>query len=125
MASTLTVKAVRMRSLFCAVISGSWSRSRSGPVSGTQITPLVCLIMNAIRLGVILLAATMMSPSFSRLASSTTTTGRPAAMSATARSTLSSGTGPGTGRRLSSSARSRAWPPAAGPAGTAVGVRRG
>ena len=45
--------------------------------------------MKAISSGVILLAAMMMSPSFSRSASSTTTTGRPAAMSAIARSTLS------------------------------------
>ena len=40
-ASTLTVNAVRMRSEFCAVISGSASRSRSAPGIGTQITPLV------------------------------------------------------------------------------------
>ena len=40
-ASTLSVKAVRMRSVFCEVISGSWSRSSSAPGNGTQITPLV------------------------------------------------------------------------------------
>ena len=88
-ASTLTVKAVRIRSLFCVVISGSWSRSSSSPSIGTQMTPLVCRIVNASSAGVALLAAKMMSPSFSRSASSTTTTGRPAAMSAIARSTLS------------------------------------
>ena len=37
-----------------------------------------------------MLAAKMMSPSFSRFSSSTTSTGRPAAMSLTARSTSSS-----------------------------------
>ncbi len=87
LASTLTVKAVLIRSLFCEVISGSWSRSSSSPSIGTQITPLVCLIVNARSAGVALLAAKMMSPSFSRSASSTTTTARPAAMSAIARST--------------------------------------
>ncbi len=89
-ASTLMVKAVRIRSALCGVISGSCSRSSISPGSGTQITPLVCRIMKAISAGVILLAATMMSPSFSRSASSTTTTGRPAAMSLIARSTSSS-----------------------------------
>ena len=89
-ASTLMVKAVRIRSALCGVISGSCSRSSMSPGSGTQITPLVCRIMKAISAGVILLAATMMSPSFSRSASSTTTTGRPAAMSLIARSTSSS-----------------------------------
>ena len=94
LASTLTVNAVRIRSLFCEVISGSWSRSSSSPSIGTQITPLVCLIVNASSAGVALLAAKMMSPSFSRSASSTTTTARPAAMSAIARSTVSSTTPP-------------------------------
>ncbi len=46
--------------------------------------------MNAISSGVALLAAKMMSPSFSRFSSSTTTTALPAAMSAIARSMLSS-----------------------------------
>ena len=40
-ASTDRVKAVRMRSVFWEVISGSCSRSRSAPGSGAQITPLV------------------------------------------------------------------------------------
>src|ERR1700734_1209511 len=45
--------------------------------------------MNASSSGVARLAAKMMSPSFSRFSSSTTRTGRPAAMSLTARSTSS------------------------------------
>ena len=45
--------------------------------------------MNAISSGVALAAAKMMSPSFSRFSSSTTTTALPAAMSAIARSTVS------------------------------------
>ena len=48
--------------------------------------------MNAISSGVALLAAKMMSPSFSRSSSSTTMTALPAAMSSMARSTLSSRT---------------------------------
>ena len=40
-ASTLRVKAVRIRSVFCEVISGRCSRSSSAPRIGTQITPLV------------------------------------------------------------------------------------
>ena len=47
--------------------------------------------MNASSSGVALLAAKMMSPSFSRSASSTTMTGRPSAMSLIARVTSSSG----------------------------------
>ena len=54
------------------------------------MTPLLCRIVNAISSGVALLAAKMMSPSFSRVSSSTTTTALPSAMSATARSMLSS-----------------------------------
>src|SRR5579875_2799898 len=88
-ASTLRVKAVRMRSVFCELISGSCSRSSSAPRSGAQITPLVYRIMKASSSGVARLAAMMMSPSFSLFASSTTTTGRPAAMSLIARSTSS------------------------------------
>jgi hypothetical protein len=40
-ASTLSVNAVRMCSVFCEVISGRCSRSSSAPGSGTQMTPLV------------------------------------------------------------------------------------
>ena len=57
------------------------------PGIGTQITPLECRIVKAISSGVALEAAKMMSPSFSRSSSSTTTTALPAAMSAIARST--------------------------------------
>ena len=41
LASTVTVNAVRMLSVFCVVISGSWSRSRSSPRIEAQMTPLV------------------------------------------------------------------------------------
>ena len=49
-----------------------------------QITPLVWRIMNAIASGVIVSAAMMRSPSFSRSASSTTMTSSPRAMAAMA-----------------------------------------
>ena len=41
LASTLIVNAVRIRSLFSVVISGTCSRSSSRPGIGTQMTPLV------------------------------------------------------------------------------------
>ena len=88
-ASTEIVYAVRSRSLLCGVISGISSRSSISPGIGTQITPLEWRIVNAISSGVALLAAKMMSPSFSRSSSSTTTTALPAAMSAIASSTRS------------------------------------
>ncbi len=85
-ASTEIVYAVRSRSLLCGVISGISSRSSISAGIGTQITPLEWRIVKAISAGVALLAAKMMSPSFSRSSSSTTTTGLPAATSAIARS---------------------------------------
>ena len=91
-ASTEIVYAVRSLSWLCGVISGISSRSSMSAGIGTQITPLLCRIVNAISSGVALLAAKMMSPSFSRVSSSTTTTALPAAMSAIARSMLSSRT---------------------------------
>ena len=84
--------AVRIRSAFWVVISGSCSRSSISPGIGTQMTPLVYRIVKVSSSRVALLAAKMMSPSFSRSASSTTTTARPAAMSATALATSSSRT---------------------------------
>ena len=91
-ASTEIVYAVRSLSLLCGVISGISSRSSMSAGIGTQITPLLCRIVKAISSGVALLAAKMMSPSFSRVSSSTTTTALPAAMSAIARSMGSSRT---------------------------------
>ena len=84
LASTDTVNAVRWRSVFSATISGSWSSSSRSPSSGMQITPLVWRIMNAIASGVTFSAAMMRSPSFSRSASSTTTTSSPRATAAMA-----------------------------------------
>ena len=86
-----------MRSWFTAVIGGRSSRSNSGPGSGTQMTPEVCRIMNATCSAVALPAAKMRSPSFSLSSSSTTTTLRPAAISAIASATGSSRTPPVTG----------------------------
>jgi hypothetical protein len=91
-ASTETVYAVRCRSRLCGVISGIPSRSRVSAVIGAQITPEEYRMVNAISSGVDLLAAKTRSPSFSRCSSSTTTTAFPAAMSATASSTVSSRT---------------------------------
>ena len=83
-ASTETVKAVRCDSVLSATISGSRSSSSRSPSIGMQITPLVWRIMNAIDSGVIFSAAMMRSPSFSRSASSTTTTMLPRPMAAIA-----------------------------------------
>ncbi len=88
LASAETVYAVCLRSSLVWCIGGSASRSQSAPVSGTQSTPLVQRTKKPISSGVASSAAMTRSPSFSRSASSTTTTGRPAATSATARSML-------------------------------------
>ena len=72
-ASTLIVYAVRIRSVFWLSSAAAGAGPASRPASGTQITPLVCRIVKVSSSGVALLAAKMMSPSFSRSASSTTT----------------------------------------------------
>ncbi len=89
-ASTETVNAVFMDSSLSCTICGSRSRSSSSPSMGAQIRPRHSLIMKATISGVAFSAARTRSPSFSRSSSSTTTTGRPAAMSEIARSTGSS-----------------------------------
>ncbi|CAM5437123.1 hypothetical protein STENM36S_08977 [Streptomyces tendae] len=86
-ASTETVKAVFIDSVLSSTICGSRSRSSSSPSMGAQIRPRHSVIMKATISSVAFSAAMTRSPSFSRFSSSTTTTGRPAAMSATARST--------------------------------------
>jgi len=109
-ASTEMVYAVRSLSLLWGVISGISSRSSMSAGIGTQITPLECRIVKAISSGVALEAAKMMSPSFSRSSSSTTTTALPAAMSAMARSmesNLTLMTGSPSGSRRAASPR--AW----------------
>ena len=74
-----------LRSRCCAAtISGRSSSSSRSPVIGTQITPDVWRTMNAIFSGVVVSAAMMRSPSFSRSSSSTTTTISPRPMAATA-----------------------------------------
>ena len=60
-------------------MSGMRRRSRSAPSMPTHTTPLVWLTMKAMAAGVILSAAAMRSPSFSRSSSSSTTTSSPAA----------------------------------------------
>src|SRR6185295_10517867 len=85
-ASTATAYAVPRRSWLVWYIGGSSSRSACSSVIGTQTYPDVCRTMNAISSAVACSAAKIRSPSFSRSSSSTTITGRPAAMSATARS---------------------------------------
>lgn len=89
-ASTETVKAVFIDSVLCVTICGSSRRSSSSSSMGAQIRPRHSLIMKAMISGVAFSAAMTRSPSFSRSSSSTTTTGRPAAMSRTACSTGSS-----------------------------------
>ncbi len=86
-ASTETVKAVRIDSVLWATICGSSRRSSSSSSMGAQIRPRHSLIMKATISGVAFSAAMTRSPSFSRSSSSTTTTGRPAAMSRIACST--------------------------------------
>ena len=83
-ASTETVNAVFIDSVLSSTICGSSSRSSSSPSMGAQIRPRHSLIMKATISGVAFSAAMTRSPSFSRSSSSTTTTGRPAAMSAMA-----------------------------------------
>ncbi len=89
-ASTETVNAVFIDSVLSWTICGSWSRSSSSGSMGAQIRPRHSLIMKATISGVTFSAAMTRSPSFSRSSSSTTTIGRPAAMSAMACSTGSS-----------------------------------
>src|SRR5581483_4674907 len=86
LASTETVNAVRWLSVLSATISGMRSSSSRAPTTGRQITPLVWRTMKAIPSGVIFSAAMIRSPSFSRSASSMTTTNSPRAMAATASS---------------------------------------
>ena len=78
------MNAVRCTSVLWATISGSRSSSSRSPSIGMQITPLVWRIMNAIVSGVTISAAMMRSPSFSRSASSTTTTSSPRPIAAIA-----------------------------------------
>ena len=86
-ASTVTVYAVPRRSWLVWYIGGSSNRSASASVSGAQMNPEVWRTMKAISSGVARSAAKIRSPSFSRSASSTTTTARPTATSAIAHST--------------------------------------
>ena len=84
LASTETVNAVRYAVVFSATIIGSCSSSRRVPSSGMQTTPLVWRTMKPIVSGVVFSAAMIRSPSFSRLASSTTTTASPRAIASIA-----------------------------------------
>ena len=73
-------------------IGGSSSSSRRSPIIGMQITPDVWFRKKAIFSGVANSAAMMRSPSFSRSASSTTTTISPRPKAATASSMAANGT---------------------------------
>ena len=73
-----------------AVIGGSARRSSSSPVIATQMTPLPRRTVAPMSSSVAASAAKMMSPSFSRSASSTTSTGRPSAIASIALSMGSS-----------------------------------
>jgi hypothetical protein len=90
-ASTVTLKAVPRGASLRWTICGSSSCSRRSLVIGTQMTPLAYLRMNATCSGVHFSAASVRSPSFSRSSSSTTMIIRPAAISATASSTVPNG----------------------------------
>mmetsp|Transcript_8253 Transcript_8253/g.16549 ORF Transcript_8253/g.16549 Transcript_8253/m.16549 type:complete len:223 (-) Transcript_8253:259-927(-) len=89
--STVTVNAVDMASSFCVggIMRGISSLSKSSPVIPTQITPLVCLTINAIVSSVTLSPDTIKSPSFSLSSSSSTTTGIPCRRASKAVSMLS------------------------------------
>ena len=86
--STETVNAVRMASSFSLLLTmrGSSSLSAVSSVTETHTKPELCRIMKCIDSGVILSAAPIKSPSFSRSSSSSTTTNLPAATSASASS---------------------------------------
>ena len=90
-ASTVTLNAVPSRASLRCTICGSSSCSSRSLVIGTQMTPLAYLRMNATISGVQACAAIVRSPSFSRSSSSTTMTMWPAAISATASSTVLNG----------------------------------
>lgn len=93
-ASTVTVNAVAMDSLLpAATIRGRLSASSRSPAMPTQTTPEVWRMKNAIVSAVTNWAAIMRSPSFSRSASSTTTTISPRAIAAIACSGLQNPTG--------------------------------
>ena len=75
--STLTVNAVACASVLSETICGNRSASSRSPGIGVQMIPVVCRTMNAIWAAVTSCAAITRSPSFSRSASSVTTTIRP------------------------------------------------
>ena len=90
LASTVTVKAVPLRSWLTRYIGGRSSRSQSGAGQRRRRSrPEEYRTVNATSSGVASSAAKIRSPSFSRSSSSTTTTARPAAISATANSMVS------------------------------------
>ena len=86
----VTVKAVPIGASFSATMGSSFRRLASSAVIGVHTMPEVWRTMKAICSGVILAAAPIRSPSFSRSSSSTTTTISPAAIALIASSTVSS-----------------------------------
>mmetsp|Transcript_1412 Transcript_1412/g.4528 ORF Transcript_1412/g.4528 Transcript_1412/m.4528 type:complete len:305 (+) Transcript_1412:930-1844(+) len=85
--STDTAKAVPLGSSFFATMGPSRSSSRRSPGIATQMTPDVWRTVKASVSAVAVSAAKMRSPSFSRSASSVTTTGSPRRIASSAAST--------------------------------------
>jgi hypothetical protein len=90
-ASIETVKAVPRGVSFRSVIGRSPSSSQRSGDKQRQMRPRPWVAMNVIPSGVTNCAATVRSPSFSRSASSTTTTNRPERMSSIASSIVANG----------------------------------
>ena len=91
LASTDTVKAVPMDSVFWLVMSGRPSSRRRTAVMGMQIKPRPKRAMKLIASGVTSSAAIIRSPSFSRFSSSSIIMKRPDRTSWIASSTLQNG----------------------------------
>src|SRR4029453_2485150 len=98
-ASIDTVNAVPSGVSLWSVIGRSSSSSQRSGVRQRQMSPLPWVAMNAIASGVTNGAAAVRSPSFSRSASSTTTTKRPERMSSIASSIVVNGDAVSAGRR--------------------------
>ena len=91
LASIDTQNAVSNRELFCDTINGISSSSRRSGVMDRQTSPRPYRAMKLMASGVIFSAAIVRSPSFSRSASSTTMTSRPARMASSASSMVANG----------------------------------
>ena len=104
-ASIDTVKAVPSGVSLWSVIGRSSSSSQRSGVRQRQMSPRPWVAMNVIASGVTNCAAIVRSPSFSRSASSTTTTKRPERMSSIASSIVANGDAVSGGRQVGRHAR--------------------